>query len=907
MARVTRSQSRERESPGIQNEGTKSAGNQKVPSDRLPTVTEESPQTPRRKNSKAAVVPESPGNHEGHSALSGPTVVHHASESEDELDLSEMVEMLPYTQHAARRLLDLLISNNSDPMSIFNAAKHARDADIKRVKRHSKELLGRMKSLSQQTFIDVAHLKREIPSIDSKAGVQSWSPTPALYLANCARLSLEILLGSVGSDSLSEAIRTLDFEFPAPFMDQITDGAHPISVGMSDTEKVTFELALEIRTQFFIMELERRQAEPDLSPRSLLKEVFYDEIALERDASDLDSGLLRGFNLTGAFKDENGCLPERFQDDAAERIRELEVELFDDDESLNIQGLRAAFSWKRFALRTAGFLHQREKEIRRDLQVQDPIDEVIESVIEEIERRKDPNWVNPANRRDSVAPWTANRSSRQPSVPVSRAPSREQPVEQTPERRDKRAVHRDSATPSKLTDQDSRAMPPPPRRDLLTDQGPHGLAQGREATLPSDSVTSTPERQRESTAGSQPSPVRKSTEPSTTSAISSRPAVKNSQRRKSAKQYLNVRSISAVTRRSEPAGEQDLSHLGSQYKRQDPGVPDADIVKSPSNAHGGRELPDEIPQPQDTTIVDPEPAQSSWQGQTHRKPRRWFDVPQPSSWNIKPPSSAPALNPQPINMGFERTQEVTESTDSAQPTRRTLYDRQSNAQRISPIGDSESPDPERPPQQAKDPVSRKRGHEEVAESDDEFESTSRDDADIAHRRAQKPHQERRVRPRSEARAETEDAANLQLESSLNASSQNQVVAAPPSSTQGHLLPLAPPSPPAQAASSPRGESAQRNVHGPNQATVVETGKRWWTPERDERLISLIGKYGPKWADILRADLLCASTDGGSKFSSRAEADKTKFQVIMKDRARVLKHKFRREGKPFPENFDLVCG
>lgn len=395
------------------------------------------------------MVPESPRNPEGHSTLSGTTVVHHVSDSEDdEPDALDLVDELPDLQHAALSLLDLLTSNASDPIGIFNAAKRTRDTDAKRFKRHSKKLLERLKVFGNASFIDAAQVERLIPSV--RNGSKAWNPSPALHIANCARLALDILLENVGSKSASQAIRSLDTEFPAPFMNQIASNTRPVSVGTSAAEKPTFELALEIRTQFFIMELERCQNEPEFDPRALLRKIFFDDAAFDLDNNLFDTELLRGFKLASAFEDENGILPRRFQEAVTERIHELEVELFDDDDALNFIGLRAAFSWKRFVLRAANFIYQRDKEIRRDLQTQPSFDEIKGLVIQTIKRREDPTWSDPTDQRGSIVPGTPQRPSRSPFVQGNQGAPPQPPVKATPERQRESAA---AASPARGTPQ----------------------------------------------------------------------------------------------------------------------------------------------------------------------------------------------------------------------------------------------------------------------------------------------------------------------------------------------------------------------------------------------------------------------------------------------------------------------
>lgn len=381
-------------------------------------VHEESPATSRPTSVSrlgTSMVPESPGNVEGNSNISGTTFLPQDSSFDDgEPDPIILVEELPDLQNAANRFLDLFVSNASDPRSILESVKritNPRNTDSKRLKLATRKLVSTMSGFSNQAFIDVAQISQLIPSVQSRGSACPWSPCPILHRANCARLALDVLLVSIGSQSPRQVVQRLETQFPAPFMDNIVKRSQPKPVGASTAEKQTFELALEIRTQYFIMELEKRQTEKDFDPRAILKSVFYDELALEEDASAVDPGSLKGFKLVPTFEDENGRLPDRYQDDVIDRISELEYDLFDQDEQPNIQSLKRA-SWTRFVQRTARFVHSRDKEILSDLQQQPKFDEVEDLVRKAIERRDDPTAQETSDRRESAVPDTDDRSSR---------------------------------------------------------------------------------------------------------------------------------------------------------------------------------------------------------------------------------------------------------------------------------------------------------------------------------------------------------------------------------------------------------------------------------------------------------------------------------------------------------------
>lgn len=398
-------------------------------------VHEESPATSHPSSASrlgTSVVPESPGNFEGHSNISGTTFLPQDSSFEDgEPDPIILVEELPDLQSAANRLLDLFVSNASDPRNILDSAKritNPRNTDSKRLKLAVRKLVSTMNGFSSQAFIDVAQIKQMIPSVRPPGAARPWSPLPILHKANCARLALDVLLASIGSQSPRQAVERLERQFPTPFLNSIVKRSQPKPVGASTAEKQTFELALEIRTQYFIMELERRQSEKDFDPRSILKGVFYDELALEEDE---DPGSLRGFKLKPIFEDENGRLPDRYQDDVIDRVSELEYDLFDQDDLLNIQSLKRA-SWTRFVLRTARFIHSRDKEILFDLQQQPKIDEVEDLVRKEIERRDDPASHDTPDRQAETVPETEDRSSRALLPREDLGPPREPSIHATP-------------------------------------------------------------------------------------------------------------------------------------------------------------------------------------------------------------------------------------------------------------------------------------------------------------------------------------------------------------------------------------------------------------------------------------------------------------------------------------------
>lgn len=373
----------------------------------LSTVAESSPSKARRKSNFAngtSVVPESP---EGN--ISGTTFLPQEDSDPEDADLEPiiMIDELPGLQEASDRFLNLLKTNAPDARQVVDAAKrlaNPRNTENKRLKPAIRKLLSQMKPFGSEPFINVAEAQGLIPTVQPKGAARPWSPSPALHRANCARLALDVLLVSMGSNSLGETIETLESQFPAPFLSQIVNGKEHVPIGGSTAAGPTFEMALEIRTQYALVELERHEKEKRFDARSLLDNVFYG------NGHTSDTGSLRGFNLPGIFADENGCLPDRFQDRVSDRYSELDYSLHDDDGNPNIKGLKATF-WSRFLVCTARFVQSRDKELRRDLEFQPKLEDVKDYVEKMIEGGGGSDDQDESGKEQTPSPSAEDRSS----------------------------------------------------------------------------------------------------------------------------------------------------------------------------------------------------------------------------------------------------------------------------------------------------------------------------------------------------------------------------------------------------------------------------------------------------------------------------------------------------------------
>lgn len=354
------------------------------------------------------MVPDTPAHEEGNTNISGTTFLAHESDqdtdaagSEDgDVDAIDMADELPDLQQASTRLLELVGTNSSDAKGIYEAAKRISrpgNADNKRFKRVYKKLADSMKVFTRESYIDAANISPLIPSVTTEDAPEPWDSKPYFYRANCAWLALTTLSAALGSQNQVKAIEDLDRQFPAPFMSRMVQPKQKLTGGASCALRATLDLALDIRTQFFIAELEKHRNEKGFDAQSVLKCVFYHS----RDSS-LDPGSLRGFNLGGTFKDENGRLPDSLHDEVSVRIDELETSLFDDDDNLNLNGLKMIFSWRRLCLRVARFVQLREQEFKATIASQPKIEDVQVLVVKAIRSRAVSNAIESPNRSTLV-------------------------------------------------------------------------------------------------------------------------------------------------------------------------------------------------------------------------------------------------------------------------------------------------------------------------------------------------------------------------------------------------------------------------------------------------------------------------------------------------------------------------
>ncbi|PLB52448.1 hypothetical protein P170DRAFT_507242 [Aspergillus steynii IBT 23096] len=899
--RVTRSQSREPELSGLQN-GDLNAGrpstnarswkqNMGRNGKGLDAVVEESPvrspaKSPRKSGARHDnhTAPDSP---EDAANISGTTIL--PSEPDTSLDPEMMLESIGDLLRTSSDVLKLLVPASTDPVSIVNLASKLADpknTQSRRLSRSKSKFESEASYFGGHSYIDVERNSELVCSAlkNRRDGLaEDWTPYP-MQKANCARFAIEVLLARAETDAPRQAIQHVEGLFPSVFMSDIVHDGQLPAMGESSLGKDTFNLALEIRTQFLIGLMEEHQNDPGFDPDALLQGTFLVE-ELPEEVYDSSKAPLRGFNLT-SLGGADGYLPfhpSRFRDDAYDRFNELRLNVTDG--LVDIDELKSTYRWSSFTMKAAQWIRKRNDEIDVQLRGRRPAEDI-----------KDEYFASPRSvpRVSSIAPRSeatlspARMGSARPSTLAAeyqRMTARGSPFKITPSR---------SRIPSNLRISDSHSIKNTP-------------SPSRESPIHQTASDAPQERDDQGTLNTQGSPVeRTAPEPSTSDHPDNqeepRTAPEIRERRKSKPSFLNASSIGRIMQRQrrssdfvQPSLQAEDDTLVSEDRRKtlpatsqskaaDPVEPERPAA--PTAPVEPAEIPDTIIDsplfvPQDDELLTINDTGFSLDADNSRiQIERSHSPPVGSKISHEPGRQrADSIASIPVNRspgpGLPSDRELWQATkkhvasnpDAARSKhpRAAFIDHQENAHRVSPISHGANANDTQRTLPVPRPLNKRRREEsndqdEDEESEGEFDRDART-VDVSRKRAAKPAQ--RTNKRQRIANEDEEQAGS------SSAPQNQETRGP-SPTIPYRL-------------------SQPSTH---QSHVR------WTPAEDERLIRLIKEYECKWSRIEQENEAQPEKPGEKRIEARN-------QIQLKDRARNLRIKYHRNQQPLPKNFDRV--
>ncbi|KAF2445125.1 hypothetical protein P171DRAFT_413183 [Karstenula rhodostoma CBS 690.94] len=210
-----------------------------------------------------------------------------------------------------------------------------------------------------------------------------------LYQTNLIVLAKDMIPLHANDKTTVGALRDLDNLFPSLFLPALilgTNAAESVA-GDSALLQETFELALELRTQLAISSLSHGLTDETFDPDAALDEVFCHP----QSENSPQLGIFRGwttFALGGDGDGDGSTLPEAFVQEVVARITAIRrffstgqtSQGQEEEESVNMDDLRAAFPWAALMLRLVGWVRARNKELVAAIQHQGGARGILEMV-----------------------------------------------------------------------------------------------------------------------------------------------------------------------------------------------------------------------------------------------------------------------------------------------------------------------------------------------------------------------------------------------------------------------------------------------------------------------------------------------------------------------------------------------
>ena len=240
----------------------------------------------------------SPG---GLSVRSGTTVqTSHSVQELQDLDKDEMLAHLPELSNASDGLLNFLvprIASERQYESMTNDLQDPGSLARKTIDRLTRNFLVQKDTYGDDAYIDTGIALRGLLDVSSLSEISDgpWRPDELFYKANLAILAKNIYSPGFMSSDTNPSLDKLERDFPSLFLAQIvkSKAKDANSPGESNLERETFEIALDLRTQYFIATASDHTHDPDFDPNIELGQLFY-----------RDSTTLRGWDVKG-FRDDD--------------------------------------------------------------------------------------------------------------------------------------------------------------------------------------------------------------------------------------------------------------------------------------------------------------------------------------------------------------------------------------------------------------------------------------------------------------------------------------------------------------------------------------------------------------------------------------------------------------------------
>ena len=322
------------------------------------------------------------------SNISGTTAItSHSALALAEIDSEKMISKLTDLSDVSGKVLDLLTPRNASDQDLDKLIRDLQDPTSRRA-RHFRNLRSAFTEVRREygagAYIDLSTTIRGMLGVryPSEVGEGLWRPDDIFYKSNLATF-IDILWSLQDSfDSTVHPLEKLDRDFPKPFLERLAGITSHQSLGSSTLLKDSFDVALDIRTQFTLQTLKDKQGNANFDPSIVLNQIFYE---IDRPTSIRDWAV-GGLRQTDFKREKRNAIVERMQQIQAHFRHDSDA--VKSGSTVDIDGLYAEFPLFQFVQKALIWTRRRADEIEKSLHNVGHTIDLQENLDAEIRRRQ---------------------------------------------------------------------------------------------------------------------------------------------------------------------------------------------------------------------------------------------------------------------------------------------------------------------------------------------------------------------------------------------------------------------------------------------------------------------------------------------------------------------------------------
>ena len=211
-----------------------------------------------------------------------------------------------------------------------------------------------------EPYINVSLVTRGILGVkrSSEVGDGRWRPDNIFYKANLATVIQNIMIRYAEIDTevdsqlqvLGMQPEEMDRQFTEPFFSLVRGATEEYSTGSTLLLKESFELGLELRTQFAVRSLSDLSGRPNFDRNDVMLQCFYEQ----DNPTQLRAWSVKGLQVENLNKARRNAIAERM-----EKLREC----YDESDGIDLEKLQSRFPMSQVVQKFLVWARQRVDEI----------------------------------------------------------------------------------------------------------------------------------------------------------------------------------------------------------------------------------------------------------------------------------------------------------------------------------------------------------------------------------------------------------------------------------------------------------------------------------------------------------------------------------------------------------------